>query len=252
MTGITGTGHSEWCEYCGMYFWVEPGESHYLFCKCVNRKCMTDRNHYIMTTDREAHLGRIISWFGSLVTPKYRCGQEEHGGTMYEKSGMFKNLKDETIDFVTYVQTIEEQLKGRFPDAYQFLMAETETVVEKPKRKRPRVYVAGRYSSADDDFQVELNIYAAAVCAHMIWSYGGAALCPHKNTERFEGPDVTCQDLVDGDLEWVDVSDALYLVSGWQDSKGARLEMQRAEEKKIPIFENLVSLSDWIQDWKVT
>jgi len=201
-----------------------------------------------MTSEREAHLGRVITWFNDHATPKYRKGQKEHGGSAWEKSGMFRNLCEEAVDFVVYLETIEEQLRERFPEAYRFLTGD-EVVQPKLTRLRPRIYVAGPYTVENDNQQVEYHIKQAASFARKIWVLGGAAFCPHLNTQQFDGPELDWQTFINGDLEWVSVSDAVFLLPGWQNSGGARLEQQRAKALKIPLFENLVSLETWIQQW---
>ena len=163
---------------------------------------------------------------------------------------MLRNINEEVVDLVVYTCTMGEQLRERFPEAYAFLMGEEEIAPDIPQRLRPRIYVAGKYSDGNgNNWHTEKNIALAATCARKIWAMGGSALCPHKNTERFDGPDLPWEAFMEGDFEWISVSDAVYMVGGWQESKGAKLEKAHAEQKQIPVFENLVTLEHWIQEW---
>jgi len=66
-----------------------------------------------MTKEQEAHLQSIKDEFNRLVDPKYRKGQEEHGGDLFDKD--IKNLieaaLEEAIDQVVYLLTIKQQLE---------------------------------------------------------------------------------------------------------------------------------------------
>lgn len=63
-----------------------------------------------MTPDREAHLQRMQEKFIALSRSKYEAGQIEHGGKMWEKSGMIEHAKEEIIDLWHYITTLEEQI----------------------------------------------------------------------------------------------------------------------------------------------
>jgi hypothetical protein len=52
---------------------------------------------------------------------------------------------------------------------------------------------------------------------------------------------------------WIETSieplsrcDAMFLVPSWQQSSGARRELQFARERGIPVFEDLETLTNWI------
>jgi hypothetical protein len=64
----------------------------------------------MMTIEQEAHLTAIKAKFEREVDTKYRAGQKEHGGNLWLKSGILKNIKQETIDFNVYVEVLERQL----------------------------------------------------------------------------------------------------------------------------------------------
>lgn len=80
--------------------------------------------------------------FISQVDAKYRAGQAEHGGNLWKKSGIIKNLVSETPDFVTYSYVLKDQLnlvrtllqEGKHEEALKWVSAilsdEIEEVVE--------------------------------------------------------------------------------------------------------------------------
>ena len=69
-----------------------------------------------MDAAHEAHLARIIREFNADLTAKYEAGQQEHGGSLWEKHGMLDNAIAEAIDLVVYLYTLRERLdKGKKP-----------------------------------------------------------------------------------------------------------------------------------------
>ncbi len=69
-----------------------------------------------MTPDQERHLNYIKERFDAQVDSKYRAGQAEHGGNLWELSllELINHGIDEAIDQYTYLVTIREKLlKGK-------------------------------------------------------------------------------------------------------------------------------------------
>ena len=64
-----------------------------------------------MNDEQEAHLAGIKTGFCVAVDAKYRRGQHEHGGNLWKKPGMLPMLTEETLDFVVYARTLEQQLR---------------------------------------------------------------------------------------------------------------------------------------------
>lgn len=111
----------------------------------------------------------------------------------------------------------------------------------------PVVYVAGPYR-ASTEWGVFQNIRAAEHYALAIWKLGAASICPHKNTEMFGG---AADDSVwlEGDKAILARCDAVFGMPSWRESTGATAEIQLAETLGIPFFEDLESISNWIQDF---
>jgi len=108
---------------------------------------------------------------------------------------------------------------------------------------RTVVYIAGPFRG-DHAYAIRRNIRRAEAAALEVWSLGMVALCPHLNTANFQGvlPD---QVWLGGDLELLRRCDAILLVSGWQESEGAKREEQEAEDRGIPVFVTVEALTSW-------
>jgi len=62
-----------------------------------------------MTDSQEAHLKFIKYKFGALLEPKYRKGQAEHGGSLfdYSKEQLLDFAIEEALDQVNYLLTLK-------------------------------------------------------------------------------------------------------------------------------------------------
>jgi hypothetical protein len=96
------------------------------------------------------------------------------------------------------------------------------------------VYVAGKYRGNVDE-----NIAHAKREAIKLWGQGYAVICPHLNTANFDG---LCPDAVwlEGDLEIIKrlnpAMDIIYMLKGWEDSKGATKEYELALQMGLSIM----------------
>lgn len=75
-----------------------------------------------MTNEQERHLGRIIMRFWKLVDAKYRAGQKEHGGNLFDldELTLLDSAIDEAIDQVVYLLTLRERVTGETYDKYPY------------------------------------------------------------------------------------------------------------------------------------
>jgi len=64
-----------------------------------------------MTEVQEHHLRTVKERFAELVDKKYRAGQVEHGGNLWQKNGLIDFTIEEAIDQVVYLLTLKEQLE---------------------------------------------------------------------------------------------------------------------------------------------
>lgn len=96
------------------------------------------------------------------------------------------------------------------------------------------IYICGPYR-ANTERDLVVNIRRAELAALFIWQNGGAAICPHMNTAFFGG---ACPDKVwlEGDLEILKRCDGVFTTKYWQESIGAKAEVELAKELGIPVF----------------
>lgn len=101
-----------------------------------------------------------------------------------------------------------------------------------------RVYVAGAYS-ADNVITVLDNMRYGMRAATEVFLLGHAPFCPWLDYQfQFmlrAGEHLTVDDYYRYSIAWLDVSDIVYVIPGWENSKGTVAEIARAEELGIPI-----------------
>lgn len=102
------------------------------------------------------------------------------------------------------------------------------------------VFVSGPYT-AKDAVVKQGYIRQAKEASHRLWQEGFAVICPHTNSGDFAGiaPERT---FLEGYLELLRRSDAVLLLPGWDQSRGARAEMGEATVKGIPVYHSIEAL----------
>ena len=63
-----------------------------------------------MTLKQEDHLRDIVNSVTAGIDKKYRAGQAEHGGDLWERVPLVEDMIEESIDQVTYALTLKQQL----------------------------------------------------------------------------------------------------------------------------------------------
>ena len=66
--------------------------------------------------EHDAHLERLKAWVCTQVDRKYRRGQAEHGGKLWEAPGLLRELHAETFDLLAYGQALDEHAARIFQD----------------------------------------------------------------------------------------------------------------------------------------
>jgi len=108
-----------------------------------------------------------------------------------------------------------------------------------------RIYVAGPYS-ADNVLDVLKNIGRGQRACAELFSLGFAPFCPwHDKSYVIDMPDndFTVEQFYEYSIAWLKVSDAILMLPGWEDSKGAVAEYDLARQTGIPPFLSIDGLN---------
>lgn len=110
-----------------------------------------------------------------------------------------------------------------------------------------RIYIAGAYS-ASNVITVLDNMREGMRLATKVLLLGHAPFCPwidfHFQLMLRENEILTVEDYYKYSIAWLEVSDAMLLVPGWQSSKGTKTEMEIAFKMDIPIYYDIKELKD--------
>ena len=102
-----------------------------------------------------------------------------------------------------------------------------------------RVYVAGAYS-ASNTIAVFNNMRRGMRAATEILLAGFAPFTPwldyHYQLQLRDGESLNVTNYYEYSLAWLDVSDIVFVLDGWEHSQGTIAEIQRAKELHIPII----------------
>jgi hypothetical protein len=111
--------------------------------------------------------------------------------------------------------------------------------------RRPLIYTAGKMS-APTKRGWDRNIAQGKAAALELIHLGYAVVCPHLSA-HYEDADgykaVTWADWLANDLAVVRRVDAVLLLPGWRESKGASLEARVARRNGVPTFETIEALA---------
>jgi len=116
------------------------------------------------------------------------------------------------------------------------------------RKKLPlRIYVAGKYSGPDV-ISVLKNIGMGEKACGDLFYNGYAPFCPWHDAGYVKH---LCLKKLDKEmfyaasLAWLEVSDAILVISGKGDGGGVDAEIKFAEERGIPVFDSMFDLKLW-------
>lgn len=107
------------------------------------------------------------------------------------------------------------------------------------------IYIAAPYRAATKERR-DLQVQAAKWAGVLIAELGFMPVLPTVNTYRYDeyapglGPDFWLA----GTAELLRRCDGLFLVPGWEKSKGCQREFELAQELNIPIYQSIVALGN--------
>lgn len=102
----------------------------------------------------------------------------------------------------------------------------------------PLLYVAGPYSANETHTEEDHIRMAEEVSIQLIRNHFHV-ICPHKNTsgyEKYEDDNINFDTWIAMDLNILKRCDGLYLIDGWEKSKGSITEAKYAYNNKMLMF----------------
>jgi len=111
-----------------------------------------------------------------------------------------------------------------------------------------RIYVAGPIT-ADNPKSLFTNLRIGIKAAIHLLELGYAPFCPFLDYQYFLlSGELSIEDLQNYSLRWLDVSDGILILPGYNRSKGTLAELAHATALKIPIFHSFEQLTSY--GWK--
>ena len=102
-----------------------------------------------------------------------------------------------------------------------------------------RVYIGGAIS-ADNAIDVMKNIHRMIYWGNKISKKGFAVFIPALDVLwQIQTGDVDYDRIFANSQPWLDVSDAVFLVPGWENSPGTKKEIKRAKKKGVPVIHDI-------------
>ena len=103
---------------------------------------------------------------------------------------------------------------------------------------KPIIYCAGPYTASSHE-AIKENINIAEKASLKLWKKGWVVITPHLNCahfERYYDDDLTEQMIIEGELVILKRCDAMFVLKGWEKSKGTLKEIEFCKENNITIF----------------
>jgi len=110
-------------------------------------------------------------------------------------------------------------------------------------KKKIKVYIAGPYREPDRC----INTNKAVHIGDYLLGYGFIPFIPHLCHFWHTMSPKEEETWIEYDLEWLGVCDCMFVLSG--ESKGVRIEINKAEKLNIPIFYDIENLFNTYKDY---
>jgi len=105
-----------------------------------------------------------------------------------------------------------------------------------------RIYVAGAIQGKTLAESLE-NIRKGIQLSVKVLKAGYSPFCPFIDFQFSLQEPIELQQYYDYSIAWLEVSDGVLLVPGWENSKGVKNEMDMAYKLNIPIFESIEEIN---------
>ena len=100
-----------------------------------------------------------------------------------------------------------------------------------------RIYIAGPISGGTLETLANIRRGLKAACKAI--KAGNAVFCPHLdyslNLVAEPGDVLTVEEYQANSMAWMELSSEVWVLKGWEDSKGTKAEIARAQELGIPV-----------------
>lgn len=110
-----------------------------------------------------------------------------------------------------------------------------------------KVYVAGAYS-ASNIIDCLKNIGKGEYYSSQVFLEGFAPFCPWHDKDfviKNWDKDFNVEMFYKYSIAWLEVSDIMFVIPGWENSKGTLAEIKRANELNIPIVYSIEELKKY-------
>lgn len=99
-----------------------------------------------------------------------------------------------------------------------------------------KIFVSGPYRAKTESEKAD-NIWHAVRVAVRLWELGWYVICPHANTANFDNfSKLPPETYLEGDIAFLKGCDAIFMLGGWEQSVGAKGELEIAIEQGLEVY----------------
>ena len=188
-----------------------------------------------------------LSPLSDVLLARFRAGQSEYGADNHLQPWVdheleaLQELMDNWIYLVLQARRGMDVPHDRIAVA---AIALNVALANLPKCDGPkRFFISGPYNALADSDTCQ-HIKRAAQMKAGLMRRGHYTYCPHTESAHFEDahPDITRQAHLDNCIAWLEHSEAMMLLPGWEQSEGAQMERGYAVSKGLPIYDDIMAV----------